>query len=112
MANEMRSALEKELARLGKASESFEARLKSAANDVAMGALALEKVLAKELPPGAAAALKVVERELAAYKKTAEKELTRLSKSYDRELAKLRKTKERVETKAAKAKAKAVAKPR
>ena len=47
-AKEIRAALEKKLAKLRKASESLEARLKSAADDVTTGALALEKVLEKE----------------------------------------------------------------
>jgi hypothetical protein len=42
-ASQVRSALEKEFARLGKASKRLEARLKSAADDVTTGAKALEK---------------------------------------------------------------------
>ena len=49
MANvrQVRAALEKEFAKLSKASGSVEARLKSAADDVTTRALALEKVLEK-----------------------------------------------------------------
>ena len=107
-ASQVRAALEKEFGRLRKASEQFEARLKSTADDVTTGAQALEKVWAKEVPPNVSAGLKVIEKELAAYRKAGERELARLSKSYDRELAKLRKAKERVEKKVTK---KAAAKP-
>jgi len=116
-ANQVRAALEKEFTRMRKASERFEARLKSTADDVTTGTLALEKVLAKELSPNVSAGLKVIEKELAAYRKAGERELTRLAKSYDRELAKLRKAKERVEkevtkkAKPARSKAKVAAKP-
>ena len=110
MAGGMRAALEKEFARLRKASGSVETHLKSAADEIALAALALEEVLSKELPPGAAATMKVIERELAAYKKSVEQELTRLSKSYDREFAKLKRAKARVDQKAAKAKARPAAK--
>ncbi len=88
---------------------------------VRRGALALEKVLEKEIAPNVSAKLKAIEKERAAYKKAGEKELARLTKSDDRELASLRKAKARVEKKAkkakptakrpARAKAKSVAKP-
>ena len=110
-ASQVRAALGKELARLRKALERLEARLKSTADDVTTGAPALEKVLEKEIAPNVSAGLKVIEKELA-----------RLTKSYDRELAKLRKAKARVEKKVtkskkakpapkARAKAKSAAKP-
>ena len=54
MAGGMREILEKEFARLRKASGSVEVHLKSAADEVAMRAIALEKVLSMELAPNAA----------------------------------------------------------
>ncbi len=86
-AKEIRATLDKKLAKLSKASESVEAKLKSAADHVTTGALALEKVLAKEIAPNVSAKLKAIEKVLAAYKKAAERELAKLTKAYDRELA-------------------------
>ncbi len=86
-------ALEKEFARLRKASESAEARLKSVSDDFATRIRAIEKVVEKEFAPNVLARLRTIEKGLAAYKKASEKELTRLKKSYDRELTKLRKAK-------------------
>ena len=80
-ARQVRAALENEFTRLRKASEQLEARLKSTADDVTTGALALEKVLEKAIAPNVSAGLKVIEKELAAYKKAGEKELARLTKS-------------------------------
>ena len=94
-ARQIRAAHEKKFAKLSKASESVEARLKSAADDVTIGALALKRVLEKEIAPNVSAKLKVIEKELAAYTKAAGKELAKLKKAYDRELAKLRKAKVR-----------------
>ena len=65
-ANQVRAALEKEFTRMRKASERFEARLKSTADDVTTGAKALEKVLEKEIAPNVSAGLKAIEKELAA----------------------------------------------
>ena len=72
-ARQIRAALEKEFAKLSKASESVEARLKSAADDVTIGALALERVLEKEIVPNVSAKLRAIEKELAAYTKAAKR---------------------------------------
>ena len=80
-ASQVRAALEKELGNLRKASERLEARLKSAADDVTTGALALEKVLEKKIAPNVSAGLKAIEKELAAFKKAGEKELAKLTKA-------------------------------
>ncbi len=60
-ARQIRAAHEKEFAKLSKASESVEARLKSATDDVTIGALALKRVLEKEIAPNVSAKLKVDE---------------------------------------------------
>ena len=57
-ASQVRAALEKELARMRKASERFEARLKLTADDVTTGAQEFEKVLEKEIAPNVSAGLK------------------------------------------------------
>jgi len=101
-AKEIRVALEKEFARLRKASVSAEARLKSVSNDFATRVLAIEKVVEKEFAPNVSARLRAIEKGLVAYKKASEKELTRLKKSYDRELTKLRKAKGGAATKISK----------
>ena len=59
-AREIRAALEKELAKLSKASEGVEAKFKSAADDVTTRILALEKVLEKKIAPNVSAQLKAV----------------------------------------------------
>ena len=107
--SQIRSALEKEFELMRKISELFEAQLRSAADDVTMRALAMERVWAKEMPTEISAGLKAIEKEMAAYMKAADKELARLTKSYDRELAKLRRAKERAEKKAKPAAQKATA---
>ncbi len=96
----IRTGLEREFAKLSKACESVEASMKSAADDVITAALAVEKVLEKEIAPSIPVALRGIEKELAAYKRAAEKDLAKLTKAYSRELAKLRKAKGRVEKKA------------
>ncbi len=101
-AKKVRATLEKELARLGKASDAVEVKLKSASDAVITRVQALEKVVEKEFLPNVTAKLKAIEKELAAYKKASKKQLTRLKKAYDRELAKLRKAKGRVATKISK----------
>ncbi len=78
-ARQSRAALEKEFAKLSKASESVKARLKSAADDVTIGAMALERVLEKEIAPNVSAKLRVIVKELAAYTKAAGKELAKLT---------------------------------
>ncbi len=92
-------ALEKEFARLRKASVSAEARLKSVSNDFATRIRAIEKVVEKEFAPNVSARLRAIEKGLVAYKKASEKELTRLKKSYDKEFSKLRKAKGEAATK-------------
>ncbi len=92
-AKEIRGVLEKEFAKLRKASEAVEARLKSALDEFATHVRALEKVVGKEFVPNVSAKLKAFEKGLVAYKKASEKELTRLKKAYDKELTKLREAK-------------------
>ena len=67
--------------------------MKSASDEFATRARALEKMVAKEFAPNVSAKLRAIEKELVAYKKASEKELTRLLKVYDKELTKLRKAK-------------------
>ncbi len=80
-ARKIQVTLEKEFARLRKASEAVEARLKSVSDEFATRARALEKVVAKEFAPNVSAKLKAFERALIAYKKASEKEFTRLLKA-------------------------------
>ncbi len=60
-AKEIRVALEKEFARLRKASVSAEARLKAVSNDFAIRFLAIEKVVEKEFAPNVFARLRAIE---------------------------------------------------
>ena len=93
-AKEIKTALEDKLAKLSKAPESIEGKLKSAAGDFTTSAMALEKLLEKEIAPNISAKLKAIEKELTAYKKSVKKELEKLRKAYARELAELREARE------------------
>ena len=95
-AKEIKTALENKLAKLSKAPESIEGKLKSAAGDFTTSAMALEKLLEKEIAPNISAKLKAIEKELTTYKKSVKKELEKLRKAYARELAELRKAREQV----------------
>ncbi len=95
-AKEIKTALEEKLAKLSKAQESIEGKLKSAAGDFTTSAMALEKLLEKEIAPNISAKLKAIEKELTAYKKSVKKEMGKLRKAYARELAELRKAREQV----------------